>query len=102
MDSDFMTWKLNDGRCTSGRVTTYIRKKVGAVCSMHEATASWTRTSDCECTVSDYGCSWGYSKNSDGICIKDSNFLNADASPYLKLPGNSCSGGIDIKDLTEL
>lgn len=124
-DSDYELWTPHDGRfgdntCFLGMHKTFVRRKQTALCYNGEEHETVVRVEPCTCSDLDYECDIGYVRNEDlgGTCVEQDTDLSEeekrqeilqrqnqqcaeygyyeDTRGYRKIPGNICTGGIDL------
>ena len=124
-DSDYELWTPHDGRfgdskCFLGMHKTFVRRKADAKCYNGEEHETVTRVEACTCNEMDFECDVGYSRTdgSAGPCLESLNHLTElekqqhlqerqqeqceefgyyeVSQGYRKIPGNICTGGIDL------
>ena len=124
-DSDYETWTPHDGRfgdnkCFLGMHKTYVRRKQSALCYNGEEYETVTHIEPCTCSDLDYECDNGYIRSDEmgGQCVLVESELTDEelrveelarqnqqcqeygyyeiSRGYRKIPGNICSGGVDL------
>jgi len=118
-DSDYESWYPSDARnegCINGAKLKYIRKKQSTPCRYPrsetlEELDRYTQVQSCPCVIEDYECDYCYRRSDDQkTCVVD--YICGDFEPntipvpcngfwqktkgYRKIPGNKCSGGLDV------
>jgi len=69
INTDYEEWSLNSN-CVLGRNTVYRRRKRTAECSNPDGISHVVSVTNCNCTVSDYECDYGFEKTiSSGKCV---------------------------------
>lgn len=125
-DSDYELWTPHDGRfgeqhCFLGMHKTWVRRKQDALCFNGEEYEMVTHIEPCSCTEMDYECDIGYfrEEGTGGPCIEQPTSLSEEEKArrvqelqieqcaefgfyevtqgYRKVPGNICTGGIDLE-----
>jgi len=97
---------------------TFVRRKQGNQCYNGEEHETVTHVEPCVCTDMDFECDIGYSKSNNGDCVEQETKMTPEeisawnlerqneqcleygyyevTQGYRKIPGNICTGGIDL------
>jgi hypothetical protein len=111
-DGDYETWIPNDGystkQCWLGRHTVYSRRIRTADCTNDRDTEHVISSENCECTLEDYECDFGFSPNPTSVnfsCIVTGvlppdpptacNGTYDKTQGYRLVPGDACVRGLD-------
>lgn len=110
---EFESWYLAGGECVNGAKYSYSRRKQNSQCLVRKLFEDLVLTEEIcdECTDKDYECSFGFSRDSNGVCKPDFKPLSfspecmksgkdsAKVKPMTKLPGNKCRKELKIEPL---
>ncbi|KAJ3357252.1 vacuolar protein sorting/targeting protein PEP1 [Entophlyctis luteolus] len=110
--SDFEPWspsgeKSDDESCILGRETQYFRRKADREChSKGHFEPPVTLTKTCLCTVDDFTCDVGYSRDSSNNCVINPGYVALEpacvggkrkySTGYIKVRGSKCEGGLTL------
>ncbi|KAJ8497098.1 hypothetical protein ONZ45_g12200 [Pleurotus djamor] len=112
-ESDFEKWyaRSKDNQCIMGHQQWYKRRKPDADCYVGDKFTDPVEHDDnCECTDTDYECDYNFIRNGKecepagpepipaGVCLGDPNQVYQGSSGWRKIPGNTCSGGVQKAD----
>lgn len=104
-DSDFEDYTptdFKDNKCLSGMSVEYVRKKSEKECALQNDWMGAHFDNTCECTIEDFECDLGYSKNeAENVCVREEGYVEPDHSKhcrdyyyisrgYRRIPGNQC------------
>eukprot|EP01114_Cavostelium_apophysatum_P022306 TRINITY_DN8026_c0_g2_i1.p1 TRINITY_DN8026_c0_g2~~TRINITY_DN8026_c0_g2_i1.p1 ORF type:complete len:746 (+),score=148.66 TRINITY_DN8026_c0_g2_i1:29-2266(+) len=99
---DYETWELTDEanqKCILGHDTTYLRRKPSSQCDSPDNFNFIKSQTNCNCTVDDYECDYGYEQTISGKCVYtesttpeincvDGHYLESQG--YRRVPGDTC------------
>ncbi|KAG6856320.1 vacuolar protein sorting/targeting protein PEP1, partial [Tephrocybe sp. NHM501043] len=108
--NDFEKWYARDGKteCLMGHRQWYNRRKPDVDCYVGEKYKDPVEHEEnCECKDADYECDYNFVRNGNecvpvgpepipaGVCLGDPDQTYKGSSGYRKIPGNTCTGGIE-------
>ena len=108
-ESDYYAWKLPLEGCILGSKFTYRRKIAENECLNGDYFDKLISFNYCQCTEEDWECDVGFSRDSEGICIRkkkqelfipencEDNYIIT--SGYRKVAGDVCMGGVYYNDI---